>query len=316
MSLASFGVRNPVVANLVMFTIIGAGIIFGLSLVREFFPEVRPNLVIINAPYPGAAPDEVENALTIKIEDRVADMSDVEEISSTVSEGSTTILVEFDNGVDIEKKVAEVKREVDSLQDLPDAADRIIVNKMEPNLPAISISVSGDADERDLKRAAREIRDDLRSLPGMGDIAMGGVRNDEVSVEVRPSALIEHGLSLSSVADRIRESMLELPGGSVRTPTSNVSMRSVGVEERAEAIRSIVVRAADGRAVRLEEIAEITDGFADRPILARLNGQKMANLTVFKKGDEDIVLIAEMVKAYKAGRTGEPFELTLTEKLK
>ena len=77
MSLASFGVKNPVVANLVMFTIMGAGVIFGLTLVREFFPETRPNLVSISAPYPGAAPDEVEDALTIKIEDAVEDISDV-----------------------------------------------------------------------------------------------------------------------------------------------------------------------------------------------------------------------------------------------
>ncbi len=85
MKLAAFGVRNPVVANLVMFTIIGAGVIFGLRLTREFFPETRPNLVLISAPYPGAAPDEVEDALTIKIEDRIADMSDVEEVTSTVT---------------------------------------------------------------------------------------------------------------------------------------------------------------------------------------------------------------------------------------
>jgi len=315
-SLASFGVRNPVVANLVMFTVIGAGLIFGVTLTREFFPEVRPNLVMITAPYPGAAPDEVEDALTIKIEDRVADMSDVDEITSTVTEGVTTVLVEFEGSADIDEKVAEVKREIDALQDLPDAADRIIVTKMEPNLPAISLSIYGDADERELKRAAREIRDDLRSLPGMGDVALGGVRTDEIGVEVRPSALLQYGLSLPAVADRVREAMLELPGGSVRTATANVSLRSVGVEERAEAIRGIVVTAADGRAVRLEEIATITDGFADTPLLSRLNGKPMANLTAFKKGDEDIVLIADMVKAYRLGRLGEPMELNFGEKLR
>ena len=315
MSLASFGVRNPVVANLVMFTIIGAGLVFGVTLTREFFPEVRPNLVIISAPYPGAAPDEVENALTIKIEDRIADMSDVEEITSTVSEGGTTVLVEFKSRVNIEAAVAEVKREIDALQDLPDAAERIVVNKLEPNLPAISLSVFGDASERELKRAAREIRDDLRSLPGMGDIALGGVRRDEITVAVSPAAMLKHGLSLPAISDRIREAMLELPAGSIRTPTANVALRSVGVEERASAIRSIVVAARDGRALRLDEIAEVSEGFADTPLITRLNGKPMVNMTVFKKGDEDIVLIAEMVKAYKAGRLNEPFELNFTEKI-
>jgi HAE1 family hydrophobic/amphiphilic exporter-1 len=313
--IAAFGVKNPVVANLVMFTIMGAGVIFGMSLVREFFPETRPNLVAISAPYPGAAPDEVEDALTIKIEDAVEDVSDVVEITSTVSEGGTSVMVEFEDGVDIDQAVQDVQTEVDALQDLPDAADRIVVAKMEPNLPAISLSVYGDADERDLKDAAREIRDDLRSLPGMGDIALGGVRNDEISVEVSPAALLEYGLSLTLVADRIREAMVELPGGSVRTATANISLRSVGVEERADAIRGIVLTAADGRAVRLDEVATVRDGFADTPLISRLNGFPSANMTVFKKGDEDIVKIAEMVKAYAAGRKGEEIELTTMEKL-
>ncbi len=316
MRLAAFGVRNPVVSNLVMFTIMGAGVIFGFSLIREFFPETRPNLVAITAPYPGAAPDEVEDALTIKIEDAVEDVEDVEEITSTVGEGGTTVMVEFADGIDIDQAVQDIQTEVDALQDLPDAADRIVVAKMEPNLPAISLSVFGEADEKALKEAAREIRDDLRTLPGMGDISLGGVRTDEVSVEVRPGALLEYGISLPVIADRIREAMIELPGGSVRTPTANVSLRSVGVEERAEAIRSIVLTAADGRAVRLDEVATVRDDFADTPLISRLNGYPSANMTVFKKGDEDIVKIAEMVKAYAAGRKGEALELNTGEKLR
>lgn len=315
MRLAAFGVKNPVVANLVMFTIMGAGVIFGMTLVREFFPASDPTVVAVSAPYPGAAPDEVEDALTIKIEDAVEDISDVVEVTSTVSEGGTSIMIEFEDGIDIDQAVQDVQTEVDALQDLPDAADRIVVAKMEPNLPAISLSVFGDADEKDLKNAAREIRDDLRTLPGMGDISLGGVRNDEISVEVRPGALIEHGLSLPVVADVIREAMIELPGGSVRSPTSNVSLRSVGVEERADAIRSIVLTASDGRAVTLDEIATVRNGFADTPLISRLNGYPSANMTVFKKGDEDIVKIAEMVKAYAAGRKGEELELTTLEKL-
>ncbi len=316
MKLAAFGVRNPVVANLVMFTIIGAGVIFGLRLTREFFPETRPNLVLISAPYPGAAPDEVEDALTIKIEDRIADMSDVEEVTSTVTEGGTTVIVEFDDGIDIDAAVADVKREVDALQDLPDAADRIIVAKLEPNLPAIAISVVGESPESELKRAAQEIRDDLRSLPGMGDVTIGGVRADEIAVEVSPAALLEHGLSLPYVADRVREAMLELPGGSVRSSTANVSLRSVGVEERAASVREIVIESRDGRSLTLGEIADVRDAFADTPLISRLNGKPSANLTVFKKGDDDIVKIAEMVKAYRLGRINEPMELGIGEKLR
>ncbi len=141
MSLPRFGVRKPVVANLVMFTILGAGLIFGLDLRREFLPEVRPNQVIVTAPYPGASPEEVERSLAVRIEDRVAELEDVKEINTTVSEGVATIVIEYEEGVRIEDAVAQVKREVDALEDLPEDADKIIVAELEPNLHVIVLSM-------------------------------------------------------------------------------------------------------------------------------------------------------------------------------
>ena len=76
MNIAAFGVRRPVPANLVMFALIGAGLVLGLDLRREFFPETRPNEVVVSAPYPGASPDEIEESLAIKIEDRIDDLDD------------------------------------------------------------------------------------------------------------------------------------------------------------------------------------------------------------------------------------------------
>ncbi len=317
MSLPAFGVRHPVVANLAMAAIVGAGIIFGLSLTREFFPEVRANQVLITAPYPGAAPDEVEDALAVKIEDQLADITEIKEIATTVSEGLCVVAVEYEDGTDIDAAVAEIKREVDALQDLPDAADRIVVTKLEPNLPAIVVSLYGDNDEREMKVAARRVRDDLRSLPGMGNITIGGIRNDEVTVEVRPEALLAHNLSLDAVARRINAAMIELPAGSVRTATANLALRSVGIEERAQFIRDIVIKADQdsGRVLRLSDVATVRDGFADVPISSRLNGQRSVDMTVFKEGDQDIVTMAEMVKAYVAGRNGEPLTLTPLERL-
>ncbi|MEM7630345.1 MAG: efflux RND transporter permease subunit [Planctomycetota bacterium] len=317
MSLAAFGVRKPVVANLVMFAIIGAGLIFGLGLRKEFFPEVSPSQVLITAPYPGAAPDEVEEALAVKIEDQIRDIDDVEEITSTVREGVAVVRIEFEEGVAIDAAVADVKREIDALQDLPDEADRIIVTKLEPNLPAISLSLYGDADERTMKSFLFAVRDDLESIPGMGDITISGVRIDEIRVEVRPGAMLRHGLSLPAISDRVAAAMAELPGGTVRGERSTLSIRAVGVDERAEEIRDLVVKASPGgQVVRLSDVATITDGFVDSDLKSRLNGEPAVSLTVFKVGDQDVVLIADLVKAYVKGRTGEDLELTTSERLR
>ena len=315
MSLASFGVRKPVVANLVMLAIIGAGIIFGLGLRREFFPEVRPNEVIVTAPYPGAAPEEVERALAVKIEDAIADLTGVVEINTTVREGLASVRVEFQEGIDADTAVAEVQREVDGLQDLPEDAERIRVRKFEPNLPVIILSIFGDAPERELKDAIRAIREDLRTLPGMGDLVISGVRRDEISVEVRPSAMLEHGLSLPEIASRVRGEMVELPAGSVRGASSSVSVRTLGADRAASDVRELVVRAGDGQRLRLGDIAEVRDGFVDIDQRTRLNGRPSASLTVYKVGREDAVSMAELVKAYAAGRTGASIELNWRERL-
>lgn len=308
MSLASFSVNRRVVPNLWMLAVIGFGIVFGLNLRREFFPETRADQVVITVPYPGASPDEIERSLVIKIEDRIERLRGVKEITSTISEGIATIRVEFESGIDFEPALAEVKREIDALQDLPERAERITVGKFEPNLPAIILTLYGDSDEAAMKRAMREMRDDLRSLPGMGDAVIGGVRRDEIIVEVRPEAILEHRLALPEVAARVRQAMQELPGGTVRNPTQNVPVRTVTAQERTDEIRAIVVKALPGgQMLRLGDIARVESGFADVDVMTRLNGRPAMSLTIFKVGDDDTVDMASMVKAYAAGRTGEAF---------
>ncbi len=315
MNLASLGVRKPVIANLVMLALIGAGLIFGSSLRREFFPETRPTQVLITAPYPGASPEEVESSLARKIEDRVDDLEDVKEVNTSISEGFCTVRIEYREGVDITEAVFEVKREMDSLQDLPEETERIIVSKFEPNLPTINVSIFGDGDERDMKAAILDIRDDLRSLKGMGDITVSGTRTDEIRVEVDPAASVEHNISLPAVSEAIGSAMVELPGGSVRSPLLNTSVRTLGVEERVENVRDIVVKAgADGQVLRVSDIAEVSDTFADIEVFSRLNGEPAFSLTVFKVGKEDAVDMAAAVKAYVAGRNGESLTLTSGER--
>ncbi len=306
MSLARFGVRKPVVANLVMFAIIGAGLIFGVGLRREFFPYVESRMITVIAPYPGAAPEEVEDALAAKIEDRLADLTGVKEINTTVAEGMASFSVEFNEGYPIQIALNDVKREVDALQDLPDAVDNIVVDILEPNMPAIIVAIYGGADERTMKQFITQTRDDLLTLPEITDIQTGGVRTDELRIEVSPERAIEYGLSLPTIADKIRAAMIELPGGSVKTDTSTISVRSVGVDEQSDTVREIVIKATDdGGVVRVGDVAEVIDGFVDTELVTNYQGEPTMTLTVFRVADQDVIRISDQVKAYVAGRNGE-----------
>lgn len=316
MSLARFGVRKPVVANLVMLTIIGAGIIFGVGLRREFFPFVESRIITISAPYPGAAPEEVEDALATKIEDRLADLTGVKEINSVVAEGAASVTVEFNEGYPIQEALLDVKREMDAIQDLPDDVDNIVVDILEPNMPAIIVALYGSADERTMKNFIIETRDDLLTLPEITDVQPGGYRRDELRVEVSPERAIEHGLSMPAIADRIRAAMIELPGGTVKTDTSTISVRSVGVEEQADTVRDIVIKATgDGGVVRVGDVAEVFDGFVDTDLVTRYQGEPTMTLTIFRVGDQDVIKIAELVKAYIAGRNGDAYESSFGERM-
>jgi HAE1 family hydrophobic/amphiphilic exporter-1 len=314
--LSRFAVRKTVPINLLVAAILIAGITCGLTLRREFFPEIDPQSVLITMPYPGATPAEVEDSLAIKVEDKLADIDEIDEIFTTVAEGGGGITVRLHDGVNSRKALDEIDRAIDALRDLPADSERIQAQLLEPRLPVIRMALYGPLDEQVMKRAIRAIRDDLRMLPGMGEITIDGVREYEVRVDVDRAALMQNSLSLPQVSEAIRQWMAEVPGGTVRTATGNVRFRTMGVEERREAIRDIVVLAGpDGTAVRVRDIAEVHEGFVDEQVVNRFNGEPAAGLTVYKVGKQDVVKIAEMVRAYVDGRRGEAFHPRMLERL-
>lgn len=315
-SLPRFGVTRPVPVRLLSFAVLIAGLYCGLTMRREFFPETQPDGARIVLPYPGATPQEVEESMARKVEDAIADVDDVDEINTIIAENVGTIMVEFRDGADVNEGVDDLKDAIDLLQDLPDEAEEIRVAEFEPQIPVIMVTLFGDADEERLKQGIRAIRDDLRKLPGMGDIVLSGVREYEIRVDVNSEALLEHGISLPRVSDVISAWMNETPGGSMRSDVGNVNVRTMGVPERAEAIRQIIVKAtSDGQSLRVGDIAEVREDYVDDQVARRFNGRPAVSLTVFKTGDQDAIDIAEMVRAYTAARRGEPFEPRFADRL-
>src|SRR5690606_11722163 len=135
-------------------------------------------------------------------------------------------------------------------------------------------------------------------------------------VEVHPPARLEHALSVATASDRITQAMRKIPGGSVRTSSANISIRTIGAQEQAEEVRDIVVKALqDGSVTRVRDIADVTVGFEDVDLITRFNGKPAGSLTAFKVGDEDAALISDMVRAFAAGRTRQPLDLSRRERI-
>ena len=314
--LVRYCVHRPVPVNLLMIAIILAGLFSAVSLRRQFFPEVDAEMATVTLPYPGASPEEIEDTLAIKVEDKLADLDEVDEMETTLAEGGGGIVVTFREGIDPDQALDELDRAIDTLQDLPDESDEITAALLEPRLPVIRVALYGDLDDEVMKAAIRQVRDDLRTLPGMGEVLVDGARDYEVRIDVSGAALARHGLSLPDVAQRIGAAMRDIPGGTVRGGAGNVKVRTMGVVEKAEAIRDIeVLSDVDGRAIRVRDIAAVRESFVDSDIINRFNGSPAAFLTVFKVGDQDIVDIANMVRTYVAARNGERFRPTLSERV-
>jgi len=311
-SLPRLSVNNPVLVNLFMLAIVCAGVFCAFTLVREMFPESNPNQVHISVIYPGATPAEIEKGIAIKIEEVIKDIEDVEEIRTTIGEGSCTIAAVLYNDVeDVDQAVTDVKAAIDTIprDEFPDEAEEPMVVKFEPQLPVINVSFFGDLDEETLKRTGKQLRDDLLAVPGITDVVLGGVRQDEISVEVRPEKLVEYGLSFMEVGEAITRANLDLPGGQIKTGSSNVSVRTLGEEDQAEPIGEIIVRSnPSGKMIRLNEIAEVIDGFEDTDMVARFNAKPAVTVTVYKTTSQDAIEISKKVKAMVSGKLRRPLE--------
>ena len=310
MSLPAFSVRNHVLVNMMMLVLLVGGSIFALTLVREMFPESRPDKLSIVAMHPGVQPQEIEKAVTIKIEEAVRDVEGIEKVDSTVSEGvSMTVLTLLSEVDDVDVVLQEVRNEVDAIQDLPDDLEQVTVTKLEPKLPVISVALFGDGSERDLKQAARRLRDDLLLLPGVSEVEINGLRDDEISVEIRPDRLLEYNITFDEIAEAIRQSNLDVSGGNLRGSRANVSVRTLGEESRGRDLEDLVVRSEpDGRKIYLSDVATVRDEFIESDLESYFNSKPAIHCVVYKTSAQDAIQIATTVKAYVLGKQGAPFD--------
>ena len=215
MNLPRFSVRNPVAVNLLMLSVIVGGIFCGITLTREFFPAFETNLITVTVPYPGATPDEIEKAVTLPIERGMQELRDVKEVRSTIAEGFSSTIVELEQDTgDADKTLNDVRGRFDEVKpDLPDGVEDPIVQMVEPLIPVIAVVLHGGVTEESLRNAAIDVRDELQTIPGIARVAVSGLREREIWVEVQPDQLEAHGLTFSQVGQAIAAGNLDLPGG-------------------------------------------------------------------------------------------------------
>ena len=292
-------VDNPVAANLLMMVLIVGGLISLSNMRQEEFPEVELEVVTVSVAYLGATPEEVEEGVCIRIEEALEGTQNVFKMTSTASEGSCSVSVELESGSDTIKALNDIKSKVDSINTFPAETERPIVSQVTSVSQVADIVISGRTDERSLKTLAEEMREDLAALDGISQVSMEYVRPDELSVEVSEHTLRRYGLTLEAVANAIRRSSLDLPGGAIKTQGGEILVRTKGQFYRGREFEDIVVvTGQDGTALTLGEIARVVDGFEEGDLRVRFDGMPAAMVRVYRTGNEDTIEISEKVHTY------------------
>jgi multidrug efflux pump subunit AcrB len=290
---------NPVAANLLMLVIIAVGLGSAFTIQRAMFPTVDIEMIFITAPYPGAAPEEVEQGVVLKIEEAINDLDGIKRVESDAYESYARIMIEPNDGIDLSKLLDEVQNRINAIQQFPEGAEEPIVRQPELLFPTLTLQLSGGIDERAMKSLADEIRRELLGLPEVSAATVVGAREYEISVEISEQLLREYHLTLGDVANIIAASSLDIPAGSVQTRNGDIMLRTLGQAYVQQDFEDIVLRTwPDGTRLLLGDIATIDDGFVDGSGFTIFDGQYSLGINVFAMGKQDIIDTARVTRQY------------------
>jgi multidrug efflux pump subunit AcrB len=269
--------RNPVAGNLLMLFCVLAGIFSFNQMEKEFWPPGRDDGVFVNAVWPGASPEDMEQQVIVRVEEATADLDNVDWVRSRSGEGFGWVRIAADPGADVDAMTEEVRSRVASISGLPQGMEPIQVARQVGRNWSIIIGVHGDVAERTLRDTAERLRDRISLLPGGANTIVVGVRTPEVSIEVSETSLPACGLTFDEVARAVRANSINVGAGAVRTADGNFQLQARNLADTELDFENIIIRqTADGGAIRVGDVATVIDGFQDTNLYSRMNGEPSA----------------------------------------
>jgi multidrug efflux pump subunit AcrB len=298
-SIVNYFIKYPIAANLLMVGLLLIGTFSALNLKSTFFPEVESRNISVQVVYPGASPEEMEEGITNKIEENLKGVTGIERVTSVSRENAATITVEVERGYDTDLVLQDVKNAVDQISSFPTGMEPPVVYKVENLGFAISFAISGEVDLKTLKRFGRKAEEDLRNTDGISKVSLGGFPDEEIEIAFRERDLRTYNLTFQQAAAAVAAANLQLTGGTIKGQEEELLVRADNKGYFADSFRDIVVKTTpDGRVVRLHEIADIRDQWADNPERNYFNGAPSVVVTVQNTLEEDMLTITEKVLAY------------------
>lgn len=291
--------HNPVAANLLMGVIIFTGLLSFTTIKRSLNPDIEQRNITITVPYLGAAPEEVERSITIKIEERIKDIEGIERFFSVSSKALSSTTVEVADGYNISEVLDQIQSKVDSIKSFPKEIEKPIITRKHTRHQALMIQIYGDMNERSMKNLADQIKLEMLQNPLFSSIEIHGTRDYEISIEIPEETLRKHHLNISEVVQAINSASIDIPGGTIKTEQGNILLRTSGQAYNQYDFESIVLKNyPDSSRIFLGDIATIVDDFAEIDGFARFNGKLSVALSIYAAEDQNIIQVAREAQRY------------------
>jgi multidrug efflux pump subunit AcrB len=292
-------IKYPILGNSILITILLFGYFGFRSLTTTFFPQIPSRIITIQAAYPGASPEEIEEAIVLKVEDNLKGVTGIERTTSVSRENYCQITVEVLTGFDIDVVLQDVKNAVNMVSSFPVGMERLTIFKQEMRNFAIDFVIYGNVDLTILKKYARRAERDLLSVEGISKITLSGFPDEEIEISFRENDLRAYGLTFEQVRNAVSKANVRTTGGKIKGSEEELLIRANVKGYYAKELENHVLKSTpDGVIIRLKDVADIYDRWSENPNRVYYNGKPAVRVILQNLNQEDLFYMTDIVKDY------------------
>lgn len=286
--------RHGVAPNLLMAFLIIGGLLMSLTIRKEFIPPYEADVVRVEVSYPGATPAEMEQGVVLPVENELAALDGIKEISSRARQGSARISAELENSTDKQQAYQDIQQAVNRITTFPDQIERPVVSLAGRSISVMEMALFGPLSTFELKRLAEKVKDALLESGQITKVVLTGTPAEEIHVDVPQSELQRYNLTLSDVARAIGNNAVEQGAGTVRTPGGDLLVTLDDRRYWADEFKDVPLL-ADGGGVRLSvgDVATIKEGFSEANRIITYNGQEAVRFDIYRAEDQTPLTVTE-----------------------
>ena len=308
-------ITYPKAVNILILFFIVFGTAGIISLNSSFFPLIDSKFISINANYPGASPEEIEEGVILKIEENLKGIPGVVRVTSTSRENTGSIMIETDDNYDIDAMLFEIKNAVDKVSSFPVLLEPVVVTKIEEQQPTVIFSLSGvDIDLKSLKNMAKNIEDDLRAIDGISQVNLSGYPDEEIEISINEQNLLAYNLSFQEIVNAVSNSNILISGGNIKTNEEDFLIRANNKNYYGNGLQNLVLKNDfKGKIVRIGDVAKISDQFSETPISTFVDYNSAVVITTSSTNSEDLLDSAKIINSYidEFNKVNKRFKLTV-----